>query len=104
VLEADCADVLVRLPEGAFELIYIDPPFNTGSERRLQSVTAARDEQAARVGFGGRRYRTHVRAEMAYPDRFDDYAGFLEPKLARARELLAAEGTLYVHLDYREAH
>jgi site-specific DNA-methyltransferase (adenine-specific) len=105
VLEGDCADVLPRLPEGAFELIYIDPPFNTGKARRHRSVTAIRDDEGGiRNGFGGHRYRTSERSSMVYADRYDDYVGYLAPKLHRARELLAPEGTLYVHLDYREAH
>jgi site-specific DNA-methyltransferase (adenine-specific) len=104
VLEADCAQVLPRLPDGAFELIYIDPPFNTGVSRRHRRLTVTRDGAGERVGFGGHRYRASTVGEMDYGDRFDDYVGFLAPKLERARELLAPEGTLYVHLDYREAH
>jgi site-specific DNA-methyltransferase (adenine-specific) len=105
VLEGDCAEVLPRLPDGAFELIYIDPPFNTGTTRRHRSVTVVRDEEGdVRSGFGGHRYATRERSSMDYADRYEDYLGFLVPKLTRARELLAPEGTLYVHLDYREAH
>src|SRR5580692_8202904 len=104
VIEADCDEVLPRLPEGAFELIYIDPPFNTGAPRRHRRLEVARDPDGARTGFGGHRYRARAGAEMAYADSFEDYTAFLAPKLSRARELLAPEGTLYVHLDYREAH
>jgi len=104
VLHADAAAVLPRLPDDAFELIYIDPPFNTGRERRHRRLSVARDRDGDRTGFGGRRYRSSAGEAMAYADRFEDYAAFLEPKLVRARELLAPEGTLYVHLDYREAH
>jgi site-specific DNA-methyltransferase (adenine-specific) len=56
------------------------------------------------VGFGGRRYRTSLLQSLSYDDSFSDYLGFLEPRLARARELLAPHGTLYFHIDYREAH
>jgi site-specific DNA-methyltransferase (adenine-specific) len=105
VVEGDCERVLPRLPERSFELIYIDPPFNTGRRQRSRRLEVARDEQDGdRTGFGGRRYRSREVSDMAYPDRFDDYAGFLGPKLERARELLAETGTLYVHLDYRESH
>jgi site-specific DNA-methyltransferase (adenine-specific) len=105
VLEADCAIVLPRLPAGAFELIYIDPPFNTGRPRRHQRLEVARDDDGDRTGFGDRRYRSSARGvALHYDDRFEDYLAFLGPKLERARELLAPEGTLYVHLDYREAH
>ncbi len=36
--------------------------------------------------------------------RFDDYLAFLAPRLEHAHRLLAREGTLYFHIDYREAH
>jgi site-specific DNA-methyltransferase (adenine-specific) len=78
ILEADNLDVLPQLPDGAFDLIYVDPPFNTG---KVQALHAG-----------------------AYRDAFDDYAGFLMPRLEHARRLLAGHGTLYVHLDPREAH
>jgi site-specific DNA-methyltransferase (adenine-specific) len=94
VLEADCAQVLPRLPEGAFELIYIDPPFNTGTARRHRRLSVARDdENGDRSGFGGHRYRSRAAdgdtPAYGYEDSFDDYLGFLRPKLERARELLA---------------
>jgi site-specific DNA-methyltransferase (adenine-specific) len=104
VIEADCADVLPRLPAGAFDLIYIDPPWGTGAPRRHRRLAVTRDPAGDRVGFGGHRYSALAGEELAYDDRFTDHAGFLAPKLARARELLSDEGTLYVHLDYREAH
>ena len=57
-----------------------------------------------RTGFGGHRYRSRQLGALAYDDSHADYLDFLAPRLARARELLAAHGTLYLHLDYREAH
>jgi site-specific DNA-methyltransferase (adenine-specific) len=105
VFEGDCALVLPRLPRGAFELIYIDPPFNTGRRQRHQRLAVARDADGDRTGFGDRRYRSSPLGEaLEYEDSFEDYVAFLAPKLECARELLAPEGTLYVHLDYREAH
>lgn len=57
-----------------------------------------------RRGFHGRDYE-RLRGDLrAYDDRFDDYWGFLEPRLIEAWRLLAPDGTLYLHLDYREAH
>jgi site-specific DNA-methyltransferase (adenine-specific) len=104
VIEADNAVVLPLLPDGAFDLIYIDPPFNTGRDQRRRTLRAVRDDSGA-VGFGGHRYARETVREMAYADRTqNDYVAFLAPSLRRARELLAAHGTLYVHLDYREAH
>ena len=104
ILLGDSLTVLPRFLDGSFQLIYIDPPFNTGSTRRRRTLEAVRDERGDRTGFGGRRYRTRLLAESSYRDEFDDYLGFLEPRLREARRLLNESGTLYVHLDYREAH
>lgn len=106
VIAADNADVLPKLPEAAFDCIVIDPPFNTGRERRHRPLAAARDDRAGdRTGFGGRRYRTRAAGdELSFGDTHIDYAAFLRPRLERARELLAEHGTIYVHLDQRESH
>jgi site-specific DNA-methyltransferase (adenine-specific) len=106
VIAGDNALVLPRLPEGCFDLIYMDPPFNTGraQTRHTLSVAAAADGSGDRVGFGGRHYRSRLLRTLSYDDAFADYLAFLEPRLSRARELLAPHGTLYFHIDYREAH
>jgi site-specific DNA-methyltransferase (adenine-specific) len=104
LIEGDNLAVLPQLPDGAFDLVYLDPPFNTGRPRRLRSVATARDEAGERNGFGGRRYSARVVSDLAYDDAHDDYLAFLGPRLEHARRLLAPHGTLYLHLDYREAH
>jgi len=104
VLEGDNAGVLSRLPPASFDLIYMDPPFNTGRAQARRTISAAADPTAGRVGFGGRSYRTSLLARLSYDDQFGDYLAFLAPRLVAARELLAAHGTLYFHIDYREAH
>jgi DNA modification methylase len=100
----DNADVLPQLPSAFFQLIYIDPPFNTGHEQTRRTLETVRDEAGDRTGFQGRRYRTILRGQASFGDAFDDYLGFLEPRLREARRLLTESGTLYLHLDYREAH
>ena len=105
VIEADNARVLPRLPDGAFDLIYIDPPFNTGRRRERRTLRVVQDdEDGDRTGFGDRRYRTETVGALSYDDAHDDYLAFLRPRLQEARRLLAEHGTLYVHLDQREAH
>jgi len=138
ILLGDNLELLSAFADESFQLIYIDPPFNTGrrqTRRTLQTeavgrvtVTEGLDEVGAegevgdacaaggdgeacacggdgdRTGYQGRRYRTRLLAESSYRDSFDDYLAFLEPRLREAHRLLAPEGTLYVHLDYREAH
>ncbi|HYV15915.1 MAG TPA: site-specific DNA-methyltransferase [Conexibacter sp.] len=106
VIEGENLDVLPRLPDGAFDVIYIDPPFNTGTRqrRRTLAMEPAAKGDGDRTGFGGRRYRTQLLQALAYEDSFGDYLGFLAPRIEHAHRLLAPHGTLYFHIDYREAH
>ena len=104
IVAGDNAQVLTKLPDGTFDLVYLDPPFNTGRARTRQTIAARAQAGGERVGFGGRRYSTHVLQSLSYDDAFGDYLAFLEQRLLRLRELLAPHGTLYFHIDYREAH
>jgi len=104
VLLGDNLEVLPRFKAGSFQLVYADPPFNTGRKQKRRTLTVHADPEGDRVGFGGRRYRTRVLAESSYRDSFDDYLGFLAPRVEELHRLLAPTGTLYLHLDYREAH
>lgn len=113
-----------QLPDGAFQLIYLDPPFNTGRVQERRTVRLVRHDpereeedappaeegagvvsrEATRTGFAGRSYAHTLQLVRQFDDRFADYWGFLEPRLVEAWRLLDPAGTLYVHLDYREAH
>ncbi len=104
VILGDNAAVLPSLPDASFQLIYIDPPFNTGKTQTRRTLTTARDKDGDRVGFKGHTYATKVTGSRAYADTFDDYLAFLEPKLHEARRLLTPSGTFYLHLDAREVH
>ena len=104
VVLGDNTEVLPHLPDGRFQLIYVDPPFNTGKERRHRTLATRRSPDGNRVGFGGHRYGTVELSNRAYGDRRDDYLAFIGPRLEEARRLLTDDGTLYLHLDYREAH
>lgn len=107
VVAGDNLPVLRGLPDQSFQLIYIDPPFNTGKVQSRQSLKTVRTDApvaGSRVGFQGKTYET-VRGEVtSYNDSFTDYWGLLEPRLEEAWRLLAPTGTLYLHLDYREVH
>ena len=96
--------VLGTLPSAAFSLVYIDPPFNSGISQKRDRVSTVRDEAGDRTGFGGNRYRTELLASASYADAFDDYLGFLEPRLQEAMRVLTSDGSLFVHLDAREVH
>ena len=97
-------DVLPELPAESVHLVYIDPPFNTGARRRHTRLQTVRDDAGDRTGFQGKRYRTERGETRDYDDDFGDYAAFLRPRLEQARRLLTPTGSLFLHLDYREAH
>ncbi len=104
VVLGDNLEVAASLPDGAFTVVYLDPPFNTGRSQQRRTTTSVRSPRGAVKGFKGQRYE-RIRGDLlSYDDEFDDYWSFLEPRLAEAWRLLADDGTLYLHLDYREAH
>jgi len=92
------------MPDACAQIIYIDPPFNTGRVQKRGSSVTTRTDSGNRVGFKGQRYEIVRETVLSYDDEFADYWGFLEPRLEEAWRLLAETGTLYLHLDYREAH
>jgi site-specific DNA-methyltransferase (adenine-specific) len=104
LIQADNMDVLPELPDEAFQLIYVDPPFNTGKMQRKLTLRTVEDMNGDRTGFNGKRFATTVHGSAEYADVFDDYSAFLEPRLREAWRLLSRTGTFYLHLDYREVH
>ena len=96
--------VLQDLPDGSIDLVYIDPPFNTGKTQAHTRLRTTQSGEGDRAGFAGRRYRTEKIGTRAYRDAFDDYLAFLEPRLVEAHRVLAGHGSLYFHIDYREVH
>jgi DNA modification methylase len=104
ILLGDNLPLLRAEPDESVTLAYLDPPFNTGRDQARKTLTAVADANGDRTGFGGRRYATRLLEKSSYRDAFDDYLGFLEPRLTEVRRLLAPNGTLYFHIDYREAH
>lgn len=97
-------DLLQAMPDASVNLIYIDPPFNTGHVQRRRRSIPTESEVGGRSGFGGVRYERRKVPSPEYPDAYDDFTGFLEPRLRQAYRLLAADGSIFVHLDYREVH
>ncbi|MEN3000461.1 MAG: site-specific DNA-methyltransferase, partial [Armatimonadota bacterium] len=104
ILYGDNMEYLPALPSGAFRLIYIDPPFNTGKVQRRIRIRTTASENGTRIGFGDRKYMVQICESPAYHDDFEDYLAFLRPRLVEARRLLTPDGSLFVHLDYREVH
>jgi site-specific DNA-methyltransferase (adenine-specific) len=105
IVLADNLAVLGSLPDDSIDLVYVDPPFNTGKRQTLRRLRTVRDDEAGdRTGFGGRRYRTIQLGSTSYVDVHDDYLDFLGPRLVEIHRVLRPSGSLYLHLDPREAH
>jgi len=100
----DNLPIIKSISSESIDLIYIDPPFNTGKVQTRTQIKTERSENGDRTGFGGRRYETTSLGEKAYLDRFDDFLAFIEPRLVEAHRLLKPTGSLYFHIDYREVH
>ena len=81
VVEGDNLSVLEGLPSGVFQMIYMDPPFNTGRSQTRQTTRTVRTESGGRLGFKGQRYETIRERVTSYDDTFTDYWAFLEPRL-----------------------
>jgi site-specific DNA-methyltransferase (adenine-specific) len=100
----DNLTVLRLIPDSSVQLVYIDPPFNTGREQQRSKVTTKRNNEGNRIGFKGERYETVKSTVLSYDDQFANYWEFLEPRIEEAFRVLVNSGTIYLHLDYREAH
>lgn len=105
VILSDNLQALATIPNDSADLVYIDPPFNTGRNQSRKTLRTIRDEvDGDRTGFRDNRYRTVELGTSRYSDTFDDYLGFLEPRFVEARRILKPDGSFFLHVDYREAH
>ena len=107
IVLGDNLNILAAMDPASAQLIYVDPPFNTGRRQARPQMKTVRDITGDRIGFGGHRYRTEIVAHPAgagYSDRFDDFLAFLRPRLEQAHRILASTGSLFFHIDYREVH
>ena len=104
LLHGDNLAAMRALPDESMQLVYLDPPFNTGRTQHRRTTRSVRDPEGAHLGFTGTSYTRTVEALSSYDDTFGDYWGFLAPRLIEAHRLLRDDGTLYLHLDWREAH
>lgn len=104
IIFGDNLKVLRQLEDASVDLIYIDPPFNTGKVQERTYLKTVRDPVGDRTGFGGERYSTEEVSSASFDDTFTDYWGFIEPRIIECFRLLKPTGTFYFHIDYREVH
>ena len=91
----------------SINLIYIDPPFNTGKLQQRTEIQVEQNAVGDRVGFQGKTYRTHKGKTTRYTDKFessDAYLQFLRPRFEEAYRVLHPSGSFFLHIDYREVH
>lgn len=103
IYHGDNSSILPNIKEKSISLIYIDPPFNTNKVQVMKSIKTKQDVDGNRIGFNGKKYSTEIVSTKSYNDKFDDYIGFIKPKMEMAYNLLADNGSLYFHIDYRES-
>lgn len=87
----DNLPILKTLPAESFDLVYVDPPFNTGKPQMRKRFHSENGRKVAEDSFG-------------YEDSFDDFLAFLRPRMEEARRVLKAAGSFFLHLDFREVH
>ena len=101
----DNLPILKGLESESVDLIYIDPPFNTGKIQKRSTIKTVQSENGDRKGFQGKSYETTQVGTTSYSDSFHDFIdGFLRPRLEEAHRILKPYGSLYFHIDYREVH
>ena len=104
ILLGDNLPLLRQIPSASCRLIYIDPPFNTQKTQKRNRIVVARDADGERGGFHGARYSVERLTSPEYLDQFDDFLAFLTPRLEEAYRILTPDGSLFLHIDYREVH
>jgi adenine-specific DNA-methyltransferase len=85
---------------GKINLIYIDPPFATGADFKFKIQIGEDAEEITK--------EHSIIEEKAYRDTWgrglDSYLQMMYERLVLMKELLAENGSIYVHLDYRVVH
>ncbi len=99
----DNMSFLPELASGSIDLIYIDPPFNTGRTQERTQIRTIASTEGDRVGYKGKRYKTIKLGTLGYVDIFDDYIGFLEPRLVEAERILSDNGSILFHIEIGRA-
>lgn len=106
VVKVDSLTLLRSLPDESVDLIYTDPPFNTGKRQRAKRLRAAPDGEVLRPGFDGRERAYEIASDHAYDDDapFDEFLAWLKENLVEMHRVLTPTGSLYLHLDWHAVH
>ena len=103
IIHGDNLDVLKIFPNKCVDLIYIDPPFNTGKKKEMERTVVNTHNKP--VVFSECTVSPNVAArKMSFDDNIDDYLEFLYDRVAESYRLLKDNGSFFFHIDYREGH
>ncbi len=119
VYRCDCLTLLRSLSDGQIDLVYVDPPFNTGKRQELRQLRCSQlsaseaagsgSTAGSRVkpfyrGFGERFYKREELSRVGYDDKRADYISWLQEIMSETHRVLSPQGSLFLHLDWRESH
>jgi site-specific DNA-methyltransferase (adenine-specific) len=96
--------LLNKIEDATIDLIYIDPPFNTGKLMKRDNYTSTKNDEGYTLGFSGQNYDLTKISSNSYNDKFENFTDFLKPRLIESYRVLKPNGALYLHIDYREVH
>lgn len=100
----DNLSILKSIKDDSIDLIYADPPYNTGKVQKRNLIKSKKIADGLE-GFGGVNYSREIYGTSgSFNDSFSDYVGFIRPRLEESYRILKDTGSLYLHLDYREVH
>ena len=106
-IEGDNLEVLKLLQNGymgKIKMIYIDPPYNTGTDRVYRdnfAVSARESDQAeGRIGDDGERLAVNPKTSARY---HANWLSMMYPRLRLAKNLLSDDGVIFISIDDNEA-
>jgi site-specific DNA-methyltransferase (adenine-specific) len=98
----DSLEILSTIPENSIDLIYIDPPFNTGKVQNRKNIKTVRGADGYE-GFGGNFYNRETISEIGYDDNIQDYFEFLYSRIKHCYRILKSTGSIFLHLNWHES-
>jgi adenine-specific DNA-methyltransferase len=88
---------------GKVNLIYIDPPFDTGADFSFTAAIPDHPESAEDEAIYFTKEPSIIE-QKAYRDTFNSYLEWFYETTILLRELLAEDGTIYVHIGQNVSH
>jgi len=105
IYKGDNLVLLEKIAKNSVALVYIDPPFNTGKQMKYLAKKMVASAEGNIVGYGGKKYQARTKSQHSYNDNFGEgYVDFIRARIERIYPLLKSNGSLFLHVDYREVH